>query len=106
MAQIFAYIAHKNGVVEDSAAELAVAAKKIDAAAQVTAIVTGSGSTLDSACQSAANQPGESVTFSGFERTYAGMESGQRCLGLPQRRSGAQTVGQDRSGRQHRFDSP
>jgi electron transfer flavoprotein alpha subunit len=54
MAQIFAYIAHKNGVLEDSAAELAVAAKKIDAAAQVTAIVTGSGSTLDSACQGAA----------------------------------------------------
>ncbi|MBI5063352.1 MAG: electron transfer flavoprotein subunit alpha/FixB family protein [Desulfatitalea sp.] len=54
MAQIFAYIAHKNGVVEDSAAELAVAAKKIDAAAQVTAIVTGSGSTLDAASQGAA----------------------------------------------------
>jgi len=33
MAQIFAYIAHKGGVVDDTAAELAVAARKIDASA-------------------------------------------------------------------------
>jgi electron transfer flavoprotein alpha subunit len=54
MAQIFAYIAHKGGVLEDSAAELAVAAKKIDASAEVTAIVTGSGGDLDKACEGAA----------------------------------------------------
>lgn len=54
MAQIFAFIAYKDGVVDDTAAELAVAARKIDASAQVTAIVTGSGSTLDAACQGAA----------------------------------------------------
>ena len=47
MAQIFAYITHKDGAAEDSALELAVAAKKIDAGAQVTAIVTGSGADLD-----------------------------------------------------------
>ena len=33
MARIFAYIVHKAGVADDSAAELAAAAKKIDAAA-------------------------------------------------------------------------
>ena len=30
MARIFAYIVHKGGVVDDSAAELAAAARKID----------------------------------------------------------------------------
>ena len=43
MARIFAYIAHKGGAVDDSAAELAAAAKKIDATALPTAIVTGWG---------------------------------------------------------------
>lgn len=52
MQRIFAYIVHKSGVVDDSAVELAMAAKKIDAAASVTAIVTGSGAELDAACQS------------------------------------------------------
>ena len=37
MARIFAYIVHKAGVVDDSAAELAAAASKIDAAASPTA---------------------------------------------------------------------
>jgi electron transfer flavoprotein alpha subunit len=45
MAQIFAYIVHTNGVADDSAAELVVAAAKIDAGEPVTAIVTGSGPT-------------------------------------------------------------
>ena len=43
MARIFAYIAHKDGVPDDSAAELLAAAKKIDPAASPTAIVTGCG---------------------------------------------------------------
>jgi electron transfer flavoprotein alpha subunit len=54
MAQLFAYITHKQGVLDDSAAELAVAAAKLDAGASATAIVTGSGADLDSACQEAA----------------------------------------------------
>ena len=47
MAQFFAYIPHKNGVADDSALELVVAARKIDPSANVTAIVTGSGGDLD-----------------------------------------------------------
>jgi electron transfer flavoprotein alpha subunit len=47
MADIYAYITHKNGVADDTALELIVAARKIDAAAAVTAIVTGSGAELD-----------------------------------------------------------
>jgi electron transfer flavoprotein alpha subunit len=54
MAQLFAYITHKNGALDDSAAELALAAAKIEAGARVTAIVTGAGGDLDAACQAAA----------------------------------------------------
>jgi electron transfer flavoprotein alpha subunit len=49
-ARIFAYIAHKNGVADDSAAELLAAAKKIDPAASPTAIAVGSGAELDGVC--------------------------------------------------------
>jgi len=52
MARIFAYIVHRGGVADDSAAELAAAAKKIDAAAAPTAIVIGSGAELDGVCSS------------------------------------------------------
>jgi electron transfer flavoprotein alpha subunit len=52
MARIFAYIAHKGGVVNDSAAELAAAARKIDPSASPTAILTGWGADLDTACES------------------------------------------------------
>ncbi len=48
--QIFAYISHKNGAADDSAFELIVAAKKIDPAAAVTAIVCGAGAELDAVC--------------------------------------------------------
>ncbi len=50
MTQIFAYITHKNGVADDTAGELAAAAKKIDAAASLTAIVTGWGEEVDAVC--------------------------------------------------------
>ena len=49
-ARIFAYIAHKGGVIDDSASELLAAAKKIDPAASPTAIVTGSIPELDAVC--------------------------------------------------------
>ncbi len=52
MARIFAYIIHRSGVVDDSAAELLAAAKKIDATAAPTAIVAGWGPNLDAACGS------------------------------------------------------
>lgn len=51
MTQIFAYIAHTEGVADDTALELVTAAKKLDASASVTAIVFGSGDSLDSVCQ-------------------------------------------------------
>ena len=49
--RIFAYIEHKAGAADDSAAELAAAARKIDPSALPTAIVTGWGADLDAVCQ-------------------------------------------------------
>src|ERR1051326_4498434 len=51
MPRIFAFIAHKDGVADDSAAELIQAAKKIDAAQPATAVVTGWGHDLDAVCE-------------------------------------------------------
>jgi electron transfer flavoprotein alpha subunit len=45
--QLFAYIGHKNGVVDDSALELVTAAGKIYPDASVTAVITGSGAELE-----------------------------------------------------------
>uniref|UniRef100_Q022P2 Electron transfer flavoprotein, alpha subunit n=1 Tax=Solibacter usitatus (strain Ellin6076) TaxID=234267 RepID=Q022P2_SOLUE len=50
MARIFAFIVHKAGVADDSAAELPVAAAKIDPAQPCTAIVAGWGAGLDQVC--------------------------------------------------------
>ena len=58
-ARIFAYIAHKGGVVDDSAAELLAAVKKIDPAASPTAVVTGTGAELDAVCESLRASYGE-----------------------------------------------
>jgi electron transfer flavoprotein alpha subunit len=52
MARLFAYIVHKGGIADDSAAELPVAAARIDAAQSITAIVTGWGADLDKVCDS------------------------------------------------------
>lgn len=52
MPRILAYIAHKAGVTDDCAVELAAAARKIDPAASPTAILAGWGPELDAACNS------------------------------------------------------
>ncbi|MFZ0733864.1 MAG: electron transfer flavoprotein subunit alpha/FixB family protein [Candidatus Sulfotelmatobacter sp.] len=52
MSRIFVYIVHRGGVVDDSAAELAAVARKIDPTACPTAIVTGWGPDLDAGCNS------------------------------------------------------
>ena len=50
MSRLFAYISHKGGLADDTALELIHAARKIDAAASVTAVITGSGADLDTVC--------------------------------------------------------
>src|SRR5208337_3009594 len=59
MARIFAYIVHKGGVADDSATELAAAAKKIEAASSPVAVVTGWGPELDAVCESLRSSYGE-----------------------------------------------
>ncbi|MEF8824252.1 MAG: electron transfer flavoprotein subunit alpha/FixB family protein [Desulfohalobiaceae bacterium] len=53
--QIFAYIQHNDGAVEDSAFELIKVAEEIDPQAQVTALLFGSGQELEDASQHAAS---------------------------------------------------
>ncbi|MBZ5685266.1 MAG: electron transfer flavoprotein subunit alpha/FixB family protein [Acidobacteriia bacterium] len=59
MACVFSYIIHRDGVVDDSAAELAAAARRIDPASLPTAIVTGWGAGLDAVCNSLLSSYGE-----------------------------------------------
>ena len=50
--RIFTYIVHKSGVADDTAGELAAAARKIDKSQPATAIVTGWGADIDTVCNS------------------------------------------------------
>ena len=59
MTRIFAYIVHRGGVADDSATELFAAAKKIDASASPTAILTGWGPDFDATCSSLRSSFGE-----------------------------------------------
>jgi electron transfer flavoprotein alpha subunit len=59
MARIFVYILHRGGVADESALELLAAARKIDANASPTAVLTGSGAELETACNSLRSSCGE-----------------------------------------------
>ena len=59
MNRIFAYIVQRAGVVDDIAAELVQAAKKIDATQSPIAILSGFGADLDRACESLCSTFGE-----------------------------------------------
>jgi electron transfer flavoprotein alpha subunit len=79
MAQMFAYITHKDGSIEDSAAELAMAARKIGSE-QPTAIVTGSGPDLGSACQAAAGIYPQVWKFDNAALAYPNAEAVRNLL--------------------------
>ena len=53
--QVFAYIIHKNGVVDDTALEMVTAAGKLNTDASVIAVVAGSGTELDGVCKDIAS---------------------------------------------------
>jgi electron transfer flavoprotein alpha subunit len=53
--QVFAYIIHKNGVVDDTALEMITAAGKLNTDASVTAVIAGSGAELDGVCKDVAS---------------------------------------------------
>ncbi len=59
MPRIFVYIQHRGGMVDDSAADMLTAAKKIDVNASPTAIVCGFGLDLETACGSVRSIYGE-----------------------------------------------
>ncbi len=80
MAQFFAYIPHKNGVADDSALELIVAAKKIDPSASVTAIVTGSGGDLDKVADEVAASYPEVWKISNDALSYPNAEVVRKAL--------------------------
>src|SRR5271165_6002140 len=80
MARIFAYIVHKGGVADDSAAELAAAAKKIDAAASPVAVVTGWGAELDAVCEALRSSYAEVWKVANQAITYPNAELVRKAL--------------------------
>jgi electron transfer flavoprotein alpha subunit len=80
MARIFAYISHRGGVADDSASELAVAARKIDADTCVTAFVTGAGADLGKVCQDMTALYGEVWKVDGDAFAYPNAEVIRKLL--------------------------
>ena len=80
MARIFAYILHKSGAADDSAAELLAAAKKIDPAASFVAIVTGWGAELDAVCTALRASYNEVWKIANESLTYPNAELVRKAL--------------------------
>lgn len=80
MARIFAYITHKNGVVDDSVATLIAAAKKFDANAPLVAVISGSGAGLDSACETLRASFGEVWKIANEALAYPNAELVRKAL--------------------------
>ncbi len=80
MADIFAYVPHKVGVVEDIAYEYPDAAAKIDTGAAVTAIVTGTGADLDKACETLTGYYKEVIKVDQAELSYPNAEIIRKVL--------------------------
>jgi electron transfer flavoprotein alpha subunit len=80
MARIFAYIVHKDGVADDTAAEMLAAARKIDAGQAPTAIATGSGAHLDAVCEALRSSYREVWKLSNEALTYPNAELVRKAL--------------------------
>lgn len=80
MTQIFAYIPFKNGVAEDVAMEFPEAAKKIDAGASLTAVVTGSGADLDTVAGEMAKIYSEVIKIDNAAMAYPNAEVVRKAL--------------------------
>jgi electron transfer flavoprotein alpha subunit len=80
MARIFAYIVHKGGVADDSAAELAAAAKSIDATIAPIAVVTGWGPEVDAVCESLRSSYSEIWKVANQTITYPNAELVRQAL--------------------------
>lgn len=80
MADIYAYITHKGGVADDSALEMVAAARKIDASAAVTAIVTGSGADVDAVAEDVAGSYAKVLKFNLDALAYPNAEVIRKLL--------------------------
>jgi electron transfer flavoprotein alpha subunit len=78
--QLFAYIGHKNGVVDDSALELITAAGKIYPDTPVTAIITGAGAGLETVSNEIALSYPEVWKFDKAELAYPNAEMIRKLL--------------------------
>jgi len=78
--QLFAYITHKNGIVDDSAMELAAAASQIAPGADITAIVTGSNDSLDTVCSELTTAYNEVIMINKDELNYPNAERVRKVL--------------------------
>ncbi|MBF0377063.1 MAG: electron transfer flavoprotein subunit alpha/FixB family protein [Desulfamplus sp.] len=80
MTQIYVYVTHKGGVADDIASEYIGAAKKIDAGAALTAVVTGSGADLDNVAQSLTSKYAEVIKISDPALAYPNAEVIRKAL--------------------------
>ncbi len=80
MTQIFAYIPHNEGALEDIAFEMPTAAGKIDASASVTAVVTGDGANLDKAADSLTSIFKEVIKIGHADMAYPNAEVVRKAL--------------------------
>ena len=80
MSRIFVYLQQRAGVVDDSAAELLAAAKRIDANTSPTAILAGSGADLESACSAVRPLYGEIWRVSNDALAYPNAELVRQAL--------------------------
>lgn len=80
MARIFSYIVHRGGIVEDSAAELAAVARRIDPATPPIALVAGWGADLDAVCNSLLSSYGEVWKVANQALSYRNAELVRQAL--------------------------
>jgi electron transfer flavoprotein alpha subunit len=80
MPRIFAYVVHKGGIADDSAAELLAAARKIDPTGSVTAVVTGFGPNLDRISESLRASFGEVWKIANQSLDYPNAELIRKAL--------------------------
>lgn len=78
--QVFAYIKHAGGVVDDTAQELIAAAKHVDASAETVAIVVGSGAEVDQVCSQVAQWYGQVWKLSNAAFAYPNAEIIRKAL--------------------------
>ncbi|MBF0232351.1 MAG: electron transfer flavoprotein subunit alpha/FixB family protein [Desulfamplus sp.] len=80
MTQIFVYVTHVAGVADDIASEYITAAKKIDPAATVTAVVTGFGADLDKVADSLTSKYAEVIKIGNEALAYPNAEVVRKAL--------------------------